>query len=282
MKSPSPAKPVEHRIVAAPIAAPQSTFLGASSFFGIDFVTPTSVSKHFASGLPLRQLEHSSEDNALVYEIVCPEKHITRRFYVALAAQAAKAIAEMPLLRPIEWRGQQDLLNIRTVNKGSPSNAAVIYTRGSESSTPCSRCQRGLGPFVRCITAQGPRGEVVGFGACSSCIWSAQPHLCTLRDDREYLASKNETHRARSLSLKKAPKPTRVPSKSSTRSFPTLKAFMKEIAPYQDDPKVIRAARDAVRGALTTLNKCLATLEAASRKDLAEDELSSDGWNEFR
>ncbi|EPE34150.1 hypothetical protein GLAREA_07163 [Glarea lozoyensis ATCC 20868] len=56
-------------------------------------------------------------------------------------------------------------------------NSAAAYRRGSVASVPCESCQRGSGPFQKCIIIDN-----WSVGACANCKFHDRAYLCSFRN----------------------------------------------------------------------------------------------------
>lgn len=86
---------------------------------------------------------------------------------------------DQPRVRNVAWnpkfRGDRS-----HVNK-YPQNilAAVTYITGKEAGEPCSKCQRGSGPFIGCILPPDSLWESTSHKACANCIYGWQKKKCS-------------------------------------------------------------------------------------------------------
>lgn len=79
-------------------------------------------------------------------------------------------------VRDLEWVAPAQALNTAYRIK-----AAKIYTHGTDASlAPCTRCEKGKGPFHKCVIAWNDKGYVCK-GTCANCYWHHKTTSCNRR-----------------------------------------------------------------------------------------------------
>lgn len=60
-------------------------------------------------------------------------------------------------------------------NKARNALSAMVYMKGNEQEQMCTRCDQGMGPYVKCVVAEGVFG-----GACAGCHYGSKRRHCNL------------------------------------------------------------------------------------------------------
>jgi hypothetical protein len=123
--------------------------------------TTNAVTTTAALGLPTLQAESPGTLAARAEQL--PEK----------ASAALLALASLPRARGIRLRAGRSILWERVGNQ----EAALGYTRSEECvAAACASCERGAGPFVKCIVVQGMLS-----GSCTNCHYGSGGARCSFR-----------------------------------------------------------------------------------------------------
>lgn len=91
-----------------------------------------------------------------------------------------RALASRNFKRALVFRESYSLKG-RTFNasKDKSQNAAFVYLFGEEQTTPCSRCSRDLGHWIKCVTV----GPSMFNGACANCAADLEGTKCSHHKD---------------------------------------------------------------------------------------------------